>query len=258
MKKLLIVLVICLTTLPLLWSQALTGRDIMQMADEAMKTDSTVTDMNMKLIDANGDTSIRRLQILMVKENGLSRILTVFKAPASVENTRFLTIENRNRDDDQWIYLPALRRMRRIAAGDRSNSFMGSDFSYADMESRNIDEYSHTLLGEENIDGSPCWVVESTPLSDSDAYSRTITYVDQEHHLPLMVEYYDKKSDILLKNMENSVFEKIDGMWTPLQIIMTTVDSGHRTVMEINQVKHNIAVDPGYFTTNYLQTGRVR
>lgn len=260
MKKILLILITCFASLPLLGAQSPTGREIMQMADEAQKTESSATDMNMTLIDADGDTSVRRLQILMIEENGLSRTLTVFKAPASVENTRFLTIENRGRNDDQWIYLPTLRKMRRIAGGERSGSFMGSDFSYADMESRDIDEYHHTLLREESIEGTPCRVVESVPLSgtDSGGYSRTITYVDRERHVPLRVEYYDEKTDDLLKIMENSAFEKIDGTWTPMRITMTTVDSAHRTVMEINQVKQNISIDSGYFTTNFLRTGRVR
>jgi len=260
MKKILFILITCFISLPLLGAQSPAGRDIMQMADEAQKTESSATDMNMTLIDADGDTSLRRLQILMIEENDLSRTLTVFKAPASVENTRFLTIENKDRNDDQWIYLPTLRKMRRIAAGERSGSFMGSDFSYADMESRNIDEYNHTLLREESVEGTPCWVVESAPLSgiDSGGYSRTITFVDQERHVPLKVEYYDEKTDDLLKVMKNSAFERIDGIWTPMRITMTTVDSGHRTIMEINQIKQNISIDPGYFTTNFLQTGRLR
>jgi len=260
MKKTLLLVVFLFAALSLFAEQSPSGREIMQMTEDAQHSDSSATDMNMILIDSNGRTSIRRLQTLIIDEDGLSRSLTVFKAPASVENTRFLTIENRGRGDDQWIYLPTIRKMRRIASGEKSGSFMGSDFSYSDMESRDIDEYTHTLLREEPVGNQLCWVVESVPLHGTDPgdYSRLVSYVSRDIHVPVRVEYYEDGSSQPAKIMESSDFREISGIWTPFKITMTTVQSGHRTVMEMNQIKMNIPINPGYFTTNFLQTGRLR
>lgn len=260
MKKLFFITASILLSLTSLNAQSLTGREIMKMAEDAQETDSSATDMNMILINAEGDTSVRRLQTLIIKKEGLSKSLTVFKSPAAVENTRFLTVENKGRSDDQWIYLPALRKMRRIASGEKSGSFMGSDFSYSDMESRDIDDFTQNLLREESRDGTRCWVVESIPLPDTDFgdYSRMLSWIDQQTHIPVRLEYYSSGSDSPVKIMESSDIKQNDGIWTPMKLTMTTVRSGHRTVMEINQIKYNISINPGYFTTNFLQTGRLK
>ncbi len=260
MKRILITVLGGLLALASLGAQSPSGRQIMQMAEDSRKTASSATDMTMTLIDSGGSTSVRRLQTLIVDDNGLSKTITVFKEPASVANTRFLTIENPGRADDQWIYLPALRKVRRIASGERSGSFMGSDFSYSDMQSRDMNDYNHNLLREENLNGMRCWVVESVPIpgKGSDDYARMVSWVDQQNHVPVKVEYYGEGTNQPVKVMENTNFQEIDGVWTPMRITMTTVATNHRTVMEINQVKQNIPIGPGYFTTNFLQTGRAQ
>jgi hypothetical protein len=137
---------------------------------------------------------------------------------------------------------------------------MGSDFSYADMEYSDIDDYTHTLLREETAGGRRCWVVESVPRpgTETNGYERSVYWVDQETDIPVKIEYYEEGSGELLKIMECSDLEVVDGIWTPMTMVMTTVSSGHRTVMDVLQIKYNIPMNPGYFTTNFLQTGRVR
>jgi outer membrane lipoprotein-sorting protein len=195
----------------------------------------------------------------MEDPSGLDNSVMVFKEPASVKNTRFLMKENDGRNDDQWIYLPALKKVKRIASGEKDNAFMGSDFSYGDMESRDADEDNHSLLREESLNGESVWVVESIPLPGHEiGYSRVISWVSKDSHMPLKVEFYNDKSDALEKTMINEDIRMVDGQWTIYKVTMTDASSGHKTVMSINKVRYNIPVKPGYFTTNYLQTGRAQ
>jgi hypothetical protein len=218
-------------------------------------------DIQMTLIDRNGSESTRRIQTLVLDSDELSGTITVFLEPASVRNTRFLTLENDRRADDQWIYLPSLRRVRRIAATERDGSFMGSDFSYSDMSFSQtaIEESTHTLLRDETFDGHSCAVVESVPLPDSDSnYTRQVIWVDRDTWLPLRVEFYRGETQTPEKVMEAGDLRQVDGRWLTGTITMTTVESGHRTVLEFRQVRYDIPLDPGYFTTVFLETGRTR
>ena len=168
MKK--ILLVIILLSVAVLSLSAQTGREIIQKVIDAQKVNSSAMDIQMTLADRDGDTSTRRIQTLILNENDLTRTITLFLEPASVRNTRFLTVENSGRADDQWIFLPSLRKVKRIAAGEKDGSFMGSDFSYSDMGSSvsAVDDSVQTILREEKYNGRNCFVVESVPKTGTD------------------------------------------------------------------------------------------
>jgi hypothetical protein len=233
---------------------------IMQKMVDIQNTGNMAMDMRMNLIESNGDKSTRRLQTLTRKsEDGLSQTITVFIEPASVKNTRFLTIENTNRNNDQWIYLPALRKVKRIAASEREGSFMGSDFSYADMEPSSIDDSSHNLLREETFAKKNCYVIETVPHSDSDSvYGKTVSWIEKNTYLPIKIEFYSRKSGSLIKSLVSEGYNKENSHWIAERMIMTSADSGHKTVLEIIQVKHDISLNPAYFTVNYLKTGKAQ
>jgi len=258
-KKLLLTLlpiVLLLTRL-----EADTGRDIMQKVVDAQAADSSAMDMRMVLIDRKGGVSTRRIQTLVRNVDGLTQTIVVFLEPASVKNTRFLTIENESRNDDQWIYLPALRKVKRIAAGEKDGSFMGSDFSYSDMSFAGspVDDSVHTLLREETLEGVNCAVVESVPRPGTNSsYGKTISWVDTGAWIPRRVDLYSTDGRTLMKQLVQEDITQVGGRWTAGKITMTTVASEHRTIMEVLQVKYDISLDSAYFTTRFLQTGRVR
>ncbi len=236
------------------------GEEIMQEVMDTQQAESSAMDIRMVLADPDGDESIRRFQTLVVEENGLRKTITVFLEPASVKNTRFLTIENESRADDQWIYLPALRKAKRIAASERSGSFMGSDFSYSDMSLLNaaVTEASHTLLREEAFNGFECYVVESIPTEQSGSeYGKHISWVDKATWLTPKVELYGQDQR-LQKMLETREFDEVQGYRIAREMTMTTVASGHKTILEVVQVKYDIPIDPGYFTTTFLESGRTR
>lgn len=249
------VLMLCL---PTLLGAAITGNAVMQHVMETQSADSSAMDLRLTLTDASGSSRERRLQTLTMTEGGLTNTITVFLSPASVRNTRFLTRERADGTDDQWIFLPAVGRVKRIAATEGGGSFMGSDFTYSDMASTtyDTDEAEHTLLRQETLQGRETYVVESIPIGASD-YGKTIIWVDTETYLPMKVEFYDKSSNSIVKELVTDDITFTEGRWITRSITMTTKATGHSTNIEILQAKYNIPMNSGYFTTTFLETGRV-
>ncbi len=237
---------------------ALTGRDVMQQAEDKNSSSSVHSLVDLKLIDRAGSTSTRILEMFTMKnKDGETRSLIIFHSPASVKNTRFLSLENRNRADDQWIYLPALKKVRRIAAGEGNKSFMGTDFTYDDMGTRNIDEDNHTLTGEEELNGRICYVVVSEPKNKGTSqYSKRISWIDKEMLIPLKLELFDKNGKLAkIMTMEN--IKRIQGRWTPLKTTMENIKTRHKTVISITKIVYDEKLPEGIFTTRFIKTGRL-
>ncbi|MDY0290083.1 MAG: outer membrane lipoprotein-sorting protein [Sphaerochaeta sp.] len=226
---------------------------IMDKVMEVQSSTSSAMDLALTLIDPSGQERTRRLQTLSLTENEKTSSITVFLSPSSVKNTRFLSVENEQGKTDQWIYLPALKRVKRIAANEEGGSFMGSDFSYADMASTtyDADEATHTLLEETGT----TYIVRSVPF-DTSTYGKTETTVDKATYLPLQVDFYAKDGVTLEKQLKTSQTDQINGRWVPKVITMTTIASGHSTRIEIIQAQYDIAMNSNYFTTRFLETGR--
>lgn len=259
MKKIIIIVVFLLLGVSILWSE--TGREIMQSVMDNQKAESSAMDMEMNLVEKSGNISTRRLQTLLIDDEGQTKSITLFMEPASVRNTRFLIHENESRSDDQWIYLPALRKVKRIAAADRSGSFMGSDFSYSDMSSGSdsIDDSNHQLLREEQFNGFNCYVVQSILKEGNNSeYGKHIFWVDKRSRLTVKVQFYSLDRSRIIKELVMEDLKQIQGHWVGLKTTMTTLATGHKTIVNTKQVKFDIPVNPQYFTTNFLQTGRAQ
>ncbi len=237
---------------------ALTGREIMQKASDSIEAASTHSLVNLKLIDKNNSVSTRIIE-MFGKKNSKSESLSliIFHSPASVKNTRFLSVENNGRGNDQWIYLPALKKVRRIAAGEGNKSFMGTDLTYDDMGARNIEDDIHNLTGEKKVDGRNCYVVESVPQNGiKSQYSKRVSYVDKERMVPLKMELFDKDGK-LLKIMIMGNVKNIQGHWTPLSTSMENVQEKHKTIITITKIVYDEKLPDGIFTTRFLQSGRL-
>ena len=248
-----IILTLLLLTLVFPIMAAPQPQEIMDKVMEVQSSDSSAMDIELTLIDSGGQERTRRLQTLSLTENGRTSSITVFLSPSSVKNTRFLAVENEGGKTDQWIFLPALKRIKRIAANEEGGSFMGSDFSYADMASTtyDADEATHTLLEET----ASTYIVRSVPF-DTATYGKTETTVDKDTYLPLQVDFYAKDGTTLEKQLVTQQVEQMNGKWIPKTITMTTVASGHSTRIEILQAQYDIAMNSNYFTTRFLETGR--
>ena len=259
MNKILLIPVLLLILLTSISAQ--TGKEVMQKVIDAQKVNSSAMDIQMTLVDRDGDTSTRRIQTLILNENDLTKTITLFLEPASVRNTRFLTVENSGRADDQWIFLPSLRKVKRIAAGEKDGSFMGSDFSYSDMGSSvsSVDDSVQTILREEKYNGRNCFVVESVPNTGTDNnYGKYISWVDKITWLTVKVEFYSKDLRTQIKELNSENLTKENDHWFAKKLTMATLETGHKTILDIKQVKYDIPLNPGYFTTSFLETGRAK
>jgi outer membrane lipoprotein-sorting protein len=256
-QKLSLSLVLLLLVLLPVMAQ-MTGSSIMHEVMLAQRSNSSALDINLTLIDENGLERERRLQTLTFEEDGKTKILTVFLSPSSVKNTRFLTIETETGSSDQWIYLPSLAKVKRIAAQEEGGSFMGSDFTYADMGSTTYDdkEAAHTLLKEEALGKRMCYVVDSKPTIASD-YGKTVTWVDKETYLPVQVEFYEKDALTVKKRLLAEDLSQIGDKWLSRILTMTTLATNHSTRIEILQAKFDIPLDERFFTLPFLETGRL-
>jgi hypothetical protein len=236
----------------------MSGSSIMQKVMLAQFSTSSALDIKLTLIDENGFERERRLQTLTFEEAGKTKILTVFLSPSSVKNTRFLTIETETGGSDQWIYLPSLAKVKRIATQEEGGSFMGSDFTYADMSSTTYDdkEAEHTLVKEEALGQRICFVVDSKPIIVSD-YGKTVTWVDKETYLPVQVEFYEKDSLTIKKRLHSEGISQIGDRWLSQVLTMTTLATNHSTRIEILQAKFDIPIDERFFTLPFLETGRL-
>ena len=231
--------------------------EVMQKVTDAQMHDSSALDITLTLIETNGETRERRIQTLTRTENEKTESITLFLSPASVKQTRFLTLE-KDGQDEQWIYLPALKQSKRISSGEQTGSFMGSDFSYADMRATTFDknEATHTYLKTDSVNNREVYVIQSLPY-DTSTYGKSIVWVDTQSYLPLKVELYDTNRTTLLKQLETKEIEQLSGVWTAKIMEMTTVSTGHKTRIEIIQAKYGIPIPSGYFTIKFLQTGRI-
>jgi hypothetical protein len=187
-----------------------------------------VSTMEMVLINAHGDRTTRKLTARGIETAGdgdRSRI--EFQWPADVKGTRMLTWTHRQADDDQWLFLPAVNRVKRISSNNKSGSFMGSEFAYEDLGSQEVDKYKYKFLADELVAGRPTWKIERIPVDPRSGYSRQITWTDQEYMNAIKVEYYDRKGE-LLKTATFSGYAKLGKWWRPGKIVMVN----HQTKKE--------------------------
>lgn len=239
---------------------ALDGRTVMQNALDIPEPKFTHALVTMELIEKNGAKETRIVEEWGRSQNDLADVVMEFKTPASVAGTRFMQKEQgEGKADLKWIYMPALKKVRPVAAAEGSSSFMGTDATYDDMSTRGIDEDTHELLAEtETKNGFTCAKVKSTPKDMKSAqYSYRISWVDKATWTPVYVEMYDKKDDKLVKTLEVKKLKVINGYPTPIENLMTNVKTGHSTRLAMDETKlvFDKPVNPKVFTEAFLANG---
>ena len=253
-------LLVCL--IPTFANAAPTGREIMERVDARDDGDLQTQDMEMTLIDKRGNQRVRTLRVWRRDEGEDEHGILFYLAPADVKDTGLLTYDydDPDRDDDQWLYLPALKKTKRIASTDKSSSFMGSDFSYADMTERDLDRYTYKLLKEDEVDGVKVWQVEAIPNEkemDETGYTKSVVFVRQDNDFVIRGVHWVKKGK-RLKYFDVKKLEQIDGIWVATETHMTTKAGKttlHKTVLRSNNVKFDQDLDPDDFTLRKLEAG---
>ena len=243
---------------------ALTGRDIMQKVNDRDDGDRSISEMEMILIDKNGKQRVRKIKTYGREQGQQTQSLMFFLTPADVKNTGFLTYDydESGKDDDQWLYLPALRKTKRIASGDKSGSFMGTDLNYSDMTSPDIDLYKYTLMKETKVRGQKVWQIKSVPKTKAEAeksgYSKSVIWIRQDNYMMTRAVrwVYNKKRN---KYFDAKKIEKIDGIWIATELHVTTKSGKktlHKTILLQKNIHFNQAeVNEGMFTVRRLEKG---
>jgi len=242
---------------------AISGLEIAQKVHDREDGDNSVSQMKMILIDKKGTKRVRDLKTF-TKDKGEDKLkLMFFLSPADVKNTAFLTYDydDSAKDDDQWLYLPELKKIKRIASSDKSSSFMGSDFTYSDMTSRNVEDYTYKIMKEKMVGGHKTWQMLVTPKSketiDETGYTKSIVFVRQDNFVIIQALNYIKVGK-KLKYMKVTGLEKIDGVWTTTKMQMITKKGRktlHKTIFEFSNIKYNQDLKESFFSTRTLKKG---
>ncbi len=212
--------------------------------------------VKMTLIAKTGQQRIRELTMLRINSTsggtaGDQKYFMYFHNPGDVRGTAFMVYKYPNKDDDRWLFIPAINLVNRIAARDSRSSFVGSDFTYEDVSGRDIEADTFKYIREDTLEGKPCHVVESTPKSPTE-YTKKISWIDKTSYLPLKEEYYDVQ-DSLYKVFTAGKIEIIGGLPAITQRTMSNVKSGHRTEVVFESISYNVGLSEDIFSERYLR-----
>lgn len=231
------------------------------IAIEADKRDTGWVDQTanlyMILKNKQGQESRRSLVIntLEVQGDG-DKSLTIFNSPADVKGTAFLSYTHALKPDDQWLFLPALKRVKRISSANKSGPFVGSEFAYEDISSQEVEKYSYKWLRDEQLDGRDSFVIERYPRYENSGYTRMIVWMDKEMYQPLKLDFYDRK-DSLFKTLHFRGYQQYSGQfWRPDVMDMSNHLNGKSTSLEWNNYKFGNGFTDRDFDRNTLKRAR--
>ena len=242
------------------------AEEVMRRVDEREAGDSSVSDITLVLIDRRERQRIRNLKLYSKNYGEDTKTLSLFESPADIRGTAYLNFDWNDslRDDDSWLYLPALQRVKRLANSDTSDSFLGSDFTYADINGFEIDWYDYSFVNEsEMIDGEDCWVIEMIAKSEfkdreeATGYSKMQSWVSKEKFIQLRGQFWELKGN-RIKFFTASEVELVEDIWTVkrLQAITTRNDrQEHASILQIKSIDYNVDVADALLTTEAMQRG---
>ncbi len=252
-------LIAALTLPAVAW--ALTAVEIMDKNFVVGKYADSTSDTTMTLTNKSGQQRVRKtFGTSKLDANGIdNKRMTRFLEPTDVKGTVSLLIEHSDKDDDIWIYLPSVKKVRRLISSNKKDSFVGTDFSYGDVIGHKVKEWNHTLVREEDIDGKPCYVIESTPkdttVKTNTGYSKRVGWIQKDNFVTVKAIAYDEAGE-LLKEARYSHWKEVDTAkhkWQAGILEAKNLQTGHSTVITIDQFKVNNGVKDDFFTTRYME-----
>jgi len=229
------------------------GVKIARMADKS--NEGFMSEQNkieLTLITAHGDKTIRKMSSL-IKEGKTSgdKSIMIFSYPLDVSGTKMLTWTHKTKSDDQWLYLPTLKRVKRIASKRKSGPFMGSEFSYEDFGSQEIEKYRYKWLKDENVNNRNTYLLERIPVDKYSGYKKQLVWMDKEYLNPIKIEYYDRKNE-LLKTGIFSGYKKVKNWWRVDKIEMHNHQTQKRSTLAWLERKLGVKVSDDEFDSDSL------
>jgi outer membrane lipoprotein-sorting protein len=247
--------------LPLLVSAQTPEEQGLQIAKDADAYDQGyidfVADMRMTLRNKKGEESVRQIRIRTLEVDGDGdKSLSIFDEPADVKGTAMLTWSHGLKPDDQWLFLPAIKRVKRISSRNKSGPFMGSEFAFEDLGSQEIEKYSYKYLRDESCGDLQCYVIERKPAYKFSGYTRQTVWLDKEAYRMIKVDFFDRKNEPL-KTLQASDYQQfLDHYWRPGKMEMVNHQNGKSTTLEWQNYKFKTGLTAQDFRSQTLKRAR--
>lgn len=234
------------------------GLDItkeMDKRDTGFK-DSQVS-LTMTLKNQQGQQSVRymRNKTLEGTTDG-DKSMIIFDRPTDVKGTATLTYTHKEGSDDQWLYLPAIKRVKRISSNNKSGPFMGSEFAYEDLSSQEVEKYTYKYIKDEKLNGADMFVVERYPVDPKSGYTKQIVWISKEHYRPEKIDYYDRKDELLKTLTYYDYKQYLDKFWRADRFIMANHQTGKSTELVFEEYKFGVGLREKDFNKNSLKRAR--
>ena len=234
---------------------ALYGQDARQIVAESERrgqSKSQYYEGALEVTSANGKVTTKAWQSFRLGSYGESKAILRFTAPAEVKGVALLVINHPDRSSDQWMWTPAIGRDRRIALQDRSTRFFGTDFSFEDLEERDVNQFDFKLTGEEPIEGAPCWRIEARPRQGKTSqYTLSRVWIRKDNYVP--AQYENLIKDQVVRRLRQTDIRNVQGIWTPLVLKMTDLRRNSRTVLRTSKLEYNRPMKDDDFTVQALR-----
>lgn len=229
--------------------------DIVKKSDELTdQANDSTADMTMILVNDKGRKRERKISAFVKKySKDSSKSILFFDSPADVKGTSFL-VWTENKEDKQWLYLPALQRVRQISASGKGESFMGTELTFFDMGAHDIDDYTFAMLGQESIDGEDCYKIEALP-KELKFYSKIVLWIRKGNFIPAKADFYDPKGRYEKQGVFTQV-KNIQNINTPTHIEMHNVQNKRTTIIELGNVVYDTGIKDDVFTERYMKRGK--
>lgn len=206
----------------------------------------------LQVFDAKGRVSDKRWILVRLGSHGSSKMVLRFTEPPEVKGVALLVINHPDRASDQWMWTPAIERDRRIALQDRSTRFFGTDFSFEDLEERDVDQYDYTRLGEEPLDGDLCWKIQSVPKrTKSSQYTKSIVWLRKNNYTFARIDNFVK--DEVVRRATYSDVAEIQGIWTARRVEMADLRRGSRTRLTLDKLQYSLPMKEEDFTLQAIR-----
>ena len=228
------------------------ARQIVEEAQRRTNTKSQRYEGLLQVLDAKGKVADKRWIFMRLGSHGNSKAVLRFVAPPEVKGVALLIVNHPDRASDQWMWTPALQRERRIALQDRSTRFFGTDFSFEDLEERDVEQYHYRLLGEETINGIESWKIESMPSEKKTSqYTKSIVWIRKDIYAIAQIENYIKND--VVRRLKYSDVAQVQGIWTGRRLEMHDIRKNSRTILTLEKLQYNVPLKEEDFTLQALK-----
>ena len=241
--------------------EMITPREVVERSTSATRLSGSEAVSNLTILDGRGRERVRRIaMVTKLFDNGnTEKKLTRFLEPADVKGTGLLSFDYLDKDDDMWLFMPAIRKTRRIVSREKAKSFMGSEFSYADMNPPVLDDFKYKSLGDQEEGGILCWKIEMIPVNDEvmdeNGFSRKIAYIGKQDFMIRKSEYYDLDGELHkeLTILEIKQLDAVNHKYRPIHMVMMNKQNNRKSIMKVEEIRLNPNIGDEYFTTRYLE-----